>query len=61
MLNGPRAVRNYKGETVVAVKNCIPHINVDLPLVSIAAAGVCVPIRSTDVLLATVSKPSGRA
>jgi hypothetical protein len=39
-----------KGGTAVAVKNSIPHNHVDLlPLVSVEATGVCIPIGNTEI------------
>jgi hypothetical protein len=51
-----------KGGTAIAVQKGIPHNHVDLPpLVSVEATGVCVPIGKSEVLLAAVYKPPGRA
>jgi hypothetical protein len=51
-----------KGETTVTVRKGIPHKHVDLPpLVSIEATGVCIPIDSSEVLLAAVYKSPGHA
>jgi hypothetical protein len=45
---------------VVAVRRGIPHNHVDLPLlVSVESTGVCIPIGSSEVLLATVFKSPG--
>jgi hypothetical protein len=49
-----------KGGTAIAVREGIPHNQVDLsPLVSIEATGVCIPICSKEILLATVYKSPG--
>jgi exonuclease III len=51
-----------KGGTAVAVRKGTPHNHVDLPpLNSAEATGVCIPIGSSEVLLAAVYKPPGRA
>jgi hypothetical protein len=51
-----------KGGTAVAVRKGIPHNHVDLPpLISVEATGVCIPIGNSEVLLAAVYKPPGRA
>jgi hypothetical protein len=51
-----------KGETAVAVRKGIPYNNVNLPpFVSIEATGVCISIGNSEVLLAAVYKPPGRA
>jgi exonuclease III len=51
-----------KGGTTVAVRKGIPHDYVDLPsLVSIEAAGVCLPIGNSELMLAAVYKSPGRA
>jgi hypothetical protein len=51
-----------KGGTAVAVRKCIPHNHVDLPpLNSVEATGVCIPIGNSEVLLAAIYKPPGRA
>ena len=51
-----------KGGTAVAVRKEVAHILADLPpLVSVEAAGVCIPIGNNEVLLAAVYKSSRRA
>jgi exonuclease III len=51
-----------KGGTAVAVRKGIPYNHVDLPpLVSTEATGVCIPIGNSEILLAAVYKPPGRA
>jgi hypothetical protein len=51
-----------KGGTAVAVRKGIPHNHVDLPpLVSVEAKGFCIPIGSSEILLAAVYKSPGRA
>jgi hypothetical protein len=51
-----------KGGTSLAVRKCIVHNHVDLPLLaSVETSGVCIPIGNSEVLLAAVHKPSGRA
>jgi hypothetical protein len=51
-----------KGGTAVVVRKGIPHNHVDLPpLVSVEATGVCIPRGNSEVLLAAVYKPPGRA
>jgi hypothetical protein len=51
-----------KGGTAVAVKEGIPHSNVDLPpLLSLEATGVSIPIGHTEMLLAYVYKSPLRA
>jgi hypothetical protein len=51
-----------KGGTAVAVRKGIPHHHVDLPpLVTVEATGVCIPIGDSQILLAVVYKPPGRA
>jgi exonuclease III len=45
----------HKGVTSVAVKKGIPHTHVDLPpLLSVEAAGVCIPIGNTEMFLVVV-------
>jgi hypothetical protein len=49
-----------KGETAVAGRKGNPHNHVDLPpLVPIEATGICIPICSSEVLLAAVHKSPG--
>jgi hypothetical protein len=49
-----------KGRTAVAVRKGILHNHVDLPpLVSVQATAVCIPIGSSEVLLALVYKSPG--
>jgi hypothetical protein len=49
-----------KGWTTIAVKEGIPHNQVDLsPLVSVEAKGVCIPICNKEILLAAVYKSPG--
>jgi hypothetical protein len=51
-----------KGGNAVAVRKGIPHNHVDLPpLVSVEATGVCVPTGNSELMLAAVYKPPGRA
>jgi hypothetical protein len=51
-----------KSRTVVPVRKVIPHNHVDLlPLVSVEATGVCIPICNSEVLLVAVYKAPGRA
>jgi exonuclease III len=51
-----------KGGTAIAVRKNIPHNHVDLPpLVSVEATGVCIPIGTSEILLAAVYKSPGRA
>jgi hypothetical protein len=51
-----------KGGTVVAVRKGIPHNLVDLPPhVSIEATGVCIPMGSSEMLLAAICKSPGHA
>jgi hypothetical protein len=55
MLNG----QNRRNS--VAVRKGIPHNHVNLlPLVSVEATGVCIPIGNSEVLLAAVYKSPGR-
>jgi hypothetical protein len=50
-----------KGGTAIAVRKGIPHDHVELPaLVSVEAAGVCIPAGNDVVLLAAVYKSPGR-
>jgi hypothetical protein len=50
----------HKGGTAVAVKNSIPHTCADLPLLSVEATWVCIPIANSEMLLAAVYKsPQG--
>jgi hypothetical protein len=49
-----------KGRTAVAVRKGIPHNHVELlPLVSVEATGVCIPVGNNIVLLAAVYKSPG--
>jgi hypothetical protein len=51
-----------KGGTAVAVRKGIPHSHVDLPpLISIEAAGICIPTGNSAILLAAVYKSPCRA
>jgi hypothetical protein len=57
-----RPLPGRKGGTAVAVRQGIPHNHVDLPhLVSVEAAGVCIPVGNNAVLLTAVYKSPGRA
>jgi exonuclease III len=50
-----------KGGTAVAVRNGVPHMHVDLPLlVPVEATGVCIPIDNKKVLLAAAYRSSWR-
>jgi hypothetical protein len=49
-----------KGGTTIAVRKGIPHTHVDLaPLVSVEAAGVCIPVGNSEILLSAVYKSPG--
>jgi endonuclease/exonuclease/phosphatase family metal-dependent hydrolase len=51
-----------KGGTLATVRRGVPHNHVDLlPLVSVEATGVCIPIGNSEVLLASVYKSPARA
>jgi hypothetical protein len=51
-----------KGGTAVAVRKGIPHNLVTLlPVVSVEATGVCIPMRNSELLLSSLYKSSGRA
>jgi hypothetical protein len=52
----------HKGGTAIAVNQGIPHTHVDLPsLISVEATGVSIPIRHTEMLIASVYKSPLRA
>jgi hypothetical protein len=54
--------KGRKGGTAVVVRKAIPHKHADLPpLLSIKAAGVCIPIGDSELLLAAVYKSPGHA
>jgi hypothetical protein len=51
----------HKSGTAAVVKKGIPHRCADLlPLLSVEATGVCIPIGNTDMLLAAVYKSPQR-
>jgi hypothetical protein len=65
-LDQPSSVQlNYpgtKGGTAVALRKGIPHNHLDPPpVVSVEVTGFCIPIGSSEVLLASVYKSPGRA
>jgi hypothetical protein len=51
-----------KGGTAFAVRKGILQYHIDLPpLIPVEATGVCIPIGNSEILLAAVYKPPGRA
>jgi hypothetical protein len=54
-------VKTDKGGATIAVKKGIPHrCAVLLPLLSVETTGVCIPIGSTEMLLAAIYKSPQR-
>jgi len=57
-----RSLPGLEGGTVVIIRKGVPHDHVDLPpFVSIEAKGVCTPTGNSQMLLAAVYRPPGRA